>query len=56
MFLGIDFGTSYSQMAAMYLDQPVLLLHPGEYGVPSEFYYDQDCGVLVGQDAADAGQ
>ena len=56
MFLGIDFGTSFSQMATMYLDQPLLLLHPGEYGIPSEFYYDQDCGVLVGQDAADAGQ
>ena len=56
MYLGIDFGTSFSQMATLYLDQPLLLLHPGEYGIPSEFYYDRDCGVLVGQDASDAGQ
>ncbi len=56
MFLGIDFGTSFSQISTMYLGQPLLLLNPGEYGIPSEFYYDRDCGVLIGQDALDAGQ
>lgn len=56
MFLGIDFGTSFSQVSTMYLGQPLLLLNPGEYGIPSEFYYDRECGVLVGQDALDAGQ
>lgn len=56
MFLGIDFGTSFSQISTMYLSQPLLLLNPGEYGIPSEFYYDRDCGVLIGQDALDAGQ
>nr|DAH37302.1 MAG TPA: hypothetical protein [Caudoviricetes sp.] len=56
MFLGIDFGTSFSQISTMYLGQPFLLLNPGEYGIPSEFYYDRDCGVLIGQDALDAGQ
>ena len=56
MFLGIDFGTSFSQVSTMYLGQPLLLLNPGEYGIPSEFYYDADCGVLIGQDALDAGQ
>ena len=56
MILGIDFGTSFSQSATMFMDQPMLLLPPGEYGVPSAFYYDSDCGILVGQDALDAGQ
>ena len=56
MFLGIDFGTSFSQISTIYLGQPLLLLNPGEYGIPSEFYYDRDCGILVGQDALDAGQ
>ena len=51
MYLGIDFGTSFSQVSTMYLGQPLLLLNPGEYGIPSEFYYDKECGVLVGQDA-----
>ena len=36
MFLGIDFGTSFSQVSTMYLGQPLLLLNPGEYGIPSE--------------------
>lgn len=56
MYLGIDFGTSFSQASTMYLGKPLLLLNPGEYGIPSEFYYDRDCDILVGQDAADAGQ
>lgn len=56
MFLGIDFGTSFSQVSTMYLGQPLLLLNPGEYGIPSEFYYDRDYGILIGQDALDAGQ
>ena len=56
MILGIDFGTSFSQSATMFMDQPMLLLPPGEYGVPSAVYYDSDCGILVGQDALDAGQ
>lgn len=56
MFLGIDFGTSFSQISTIYLGKPLLLLNPGEYGIPSEFYYDRDCGILVGQEALDAGQ
>lgn len=56
MYLGIDFGTSFSQVSTMYLGQPLLLLNPGEYGIPSEFYYDQECGILVGQDALNSGQ
>lgn len=56
MYLGIDFGTSFSQISTLYLGQPLLLLNPGEYGIPSDFYYDRDYGILVGQDALDAGQ
>lgn len=56
MYIGIDFGTSFSEVATMYLDQPLVLLNPGEYGIPSEFYYDQELGILIGQDALDAGQ
>lgn len=56
MYLGIDFGTTFSQTSTLYLDQPLLLLSPGEYGIPSEFYYDRDNGILIGQDALDAGQ
>lgn len=57
MLIGIDFGTSFSQAATLdCIGQPILLLNPGEYGIPSEFYYDRQNGVLVGQDALDAGQ
>ena len=56
MYLGIDFGTSFSQVATIYLDNPLLLLSPGEYGIPSVLYYDDLNDILVGQDALDAGQ
>lgn len=56
MYIGIDFGTTYSQVSTIYLDQPQMLLNPGEYGIPSVFYYDRECGILIGQDALDAGQ
>ena len=56
MILGIDLGTSFSQISMMYLNHPKLLLNPGEYGIPSVFYYDEEVGVLVGQEALDAGQ
>lgn len=56
MFLGIDFGTSYSQIATMQMGLPTLLLPHGVYGLPSEFYYDQEIGQLIGQAALDAGQ
>lgn len=56
MFLGIDFGTSFSQVSTMSLGKPLLLLNPGEYGIPSAFYYDRNSGILIGQDALDAGQ
>ena len=57
MLLGIDFGTSFSQVSTIdSLGRPTLLLNPGVYGIPSEFYYDRDNGILIGQDAQDVGQ
>lgn len=56
MHIAIDFGTSFSQMATMYLEKPLVLLNPGEYGIPSEFYYDSKSGILIGQEALDAAQ
>lgn len=56
MYLGIDFGTSFSKVSTLYFDQPLLLQNPGEYGLPSAFYYDRNSGILIGQDALDAGQ
>ena len=56
MNIGIDFGTSFSQVSTIYMNQPYILLDPGEYGIPSEFYYDSECGIIVGQDALEAGQ
>ena len=56
MYLGIDFGTTFSKVATVSLSNPLLLFSPGEYGIPSEIYYDKINGMLVGQDALDAGQ
>ena len=56
MYLGIDFGTSFSLISTIHHDQPIVLLNPGEYGIPSAFYYDKTNDILVGQEALDAGQ
>lgn len=56
MKLGIDFGTSFSLPATSYLDNNLLLLPGGKYGIPSVFYYDDWEGVLVGENAEKAGQ
>ncbi|MBP5590570.1 Hsp70 family protein [bacterium] len=56
MYLGLDFGTSFSQPATIFLDNPKLLLEHAEYGIPSAFYYDREYEILVGQEALDAGQ
>ncbi len=56
MKLGIDFGTSFSLPATTYLNSNVVLLPSGKYGIPSVFYYDEWEGVLVGEDAENAGQ
>lgn len=56
MKLGIDFGTSFSLPAVSYLGSQVILLPSGKYGIPSIFYYDTWEGVLIGEEAEDAGQ
>lgn len=56
MYVGIDFGTCYSQIATMRLNEPFMLLPPGEYGIPSEFYYDSETDVMIGEDALGFGQ
>lgn len=56
MKIGIDFGTSFSLPAVTYLDTNIVLLPSGKYGIPSVFYYDEWEGVLVGEDAENAGQ
>jgi len=56
MKIGIDFGTSFSLPAVPYLDTNIVLLPSGKYGIPSVFYYDEWEGVLVGEDAENAGQ
>lgn len=56
MKIGIDFGTSFSLPATSYLNQNVILLPGGKYGIPSVFYYSDWDGVLIGEEAERAGQ
>lgn len=56
MKIGIDFGTSFSLSATTYLGQNVILLPGGKYGIPSVFYYSDEDGVLIGEEAERAGQ
>lgn len=56
MKLGIDFGTSFSLPATAYLGQNIVLLPGGRYGIPSVFYYSEWDGVLIGEEAEEAGQ
>ncbi len=56
MKMGIDFGTSFSLPAVSYLDNNIILLPGGKYGIPSVFYYDDWEGVLIGENAERAGQ
>lgn len=57
MKIGIDFGTSFSVSAVVHHTKLELLL-PGSYsyGMPSIFYYDELQGILIGNEAEDAGQ
>lgn len=56
MKIGIDFGTSFSLPAVTTLGTSTVLLPGGKYGIPSVFYYDEWEGVLVGEEAENAGQ
>lgn len=56
MKIGIDFGTSFSLPAMPFLDTNIVLLPGGKYGIPSVFYYNEWEGVLIGEEAENAGQ
>ena len=56
MKLGIDFGTSFSIPATVYLGNKIILMPGIKYGIPSLFFYSRDEGVLIGDEAEDAGQ
>lgn len=56
MYVGVDFGTSFSQAATIHNGHPLVLLPIDTYGIPSEFYYDSESGIQVGQDALDYGE
>lgn len=56
MYIGIDFGTTYSEIAALnYFKQIELLMYPGEYAIPSVFYYDGEDDGCIGKDALERG-
>ncbi len=40
----------------MTMDNSMLLLPGGTYGIPSAFFYSDEEGILIGEDAEDAGQ
>lgn len=56
MYLGVDFGTTFSQAATMNFAQLEVLHRYGVYGIPSEFYYDSQEGIKIGSDALGEGQ
>lgn len=56
MYIGIDFGNSYSKVATIYNGNPLLLHEQSVYGIPSEFYYDKEKGSVVGDLALEYGQ
>ncbi len=56
MYLGLDFGTSYSVAATMDYDRPLVLLPSGVYGIPSVFYHSKDEEDIVGEDALGCGE
>ena len=56
MKLGIDFGTSFSLPATVFMGQKMDLLPAGRYGIPSLFFYSREEGILIGDQAEEAGQ
>ena len=56
MYIGIDFGTSFSQVAVDNNNNVLPLVSAGVYGVPSVFYYDSASGEIVGDEAEDLAQ
>ena len=51
MYLGVDLGTTTSQVAAYYNGNAIELNERGDYGIPSVFYYDHEVDELVGTEA-----
>lgn len=56
MYLGVDFGTSFSQIATYHNGNAEELNERGEYGIPSVFFYDSQNGELVGEDALEEAE
>ncbi len=56
MYIGVDFGTVFSQTAVFHNQNSLRLLSSGTYGTPSLFYYDSVQNVIVGEEADDAAQ
>lgn len=56
MYIGVDFGTVFSQTAVFHNKNSLRLLSSGTYGTPSLFYYDSVQDIIVGDEANDAAQ
>ncbi len=56
MYIGVDFGTSFSQTSVFHNGQPLPLLSGGMYGIQSVFYYDSLEGEIVGEEAKSSAQ
>lgn len=56
MYLGVDFGTTFSQAATLNFAQLEVLHRYGVYGIPSEFYYDSQEGMKIGSEALGEAQ
>lgn len=55
MYIGVDFGTSFSQTSAFINGNSQLLIKRGAYGTPSVFYYDDIESELVGEAVEERG-
>ncbi len=56
MYLGVDLGTSFSQVAVDNNNHVLRLVSAGVYGLPSSFYYDDIDGEVVGEEAENLAQ
>ncbi|MBQ4509588.1 MAG: Hsp70 family protein [Clostridia bacterium] len=56
MYIGVDFGTSFSQTSVFHNGQPLPLLSGGMYGIQSVFYYDSIEGAIIGEEAKSSAQ
>lgn len=56
MYIGVDLGTSFSQVAIDNNNHVLRLVSAGVYGLPSSFYYDDIDGEVVGEEAENLAQ